>query len=75
MTWLRDPYEMLITIFYGKYVLKNDPSRHLMQSISPTLSLIIALLVALFGLTGFGIYTAFGPPSKRLDDPFDEHDD
>ena len=27
------------------------------------------------GLTGFGIYTAFGPPSKQLSDPFDDHDD
>ncbi|WP_320677506.1 photosystem II reaction center protein PsbN [Prochlorococcus sp. MIT 1300] len=46
-----------------------------MQTTSPALSLAIVLLVTLFGLTGFGIYTAFGPPSKRLDDPFDEHDD
>jgi PsbN protein len=26
-------------------------------------------------MTGFGIYTAFGPPSKQLTDPFDEHED
>ena len=26
-------------------------------------------------LTGYGIYMAFGPPSKELDDPFDDHDD
>ena len=26
-------------------------------------------------LTGFSIYTAFGPPSKELADPFDEHED
>ncbi|WP_273436756.1 photosystem II protein N, partial [Synechococcus sp. UW140] len=26
-------------------------------------------------LTGFGIYTAFGPPSKQLTDPFDDHED
>ena len=48
----------------------------LMQSSFPsTLPLVIALLIALFGLTGFGIYTSFGPPAKSLDDPFDEHDD
>ena len=46
-----------------------------MQTTSPALSLMIGLLVALFGLTGFGIYTSFGPPSKQLDDPFDEHED
>ncbi len=38
-------------------------------------SLSIALLAALFALTGVGVYTAFGPPSKELEDPFDEHED
>ena len=47
----------------------------LMESTSPALSVAIAVLVALFGLTGFGIYIAFGPPSRQLDDPFDDHDD
>ena len=42
---------------------------------SPALSVAIAVLVALLGLTGFGIYTAFGPPSRQLSDPFDDHDD
>ena len=47
----------------------------LMESTSPALSVSIAVLTALLGLTGFGIYTAFGPPSRQLDDPFDDHDD
>ena len=42
---------------------------------SPALSVAITVLVVLLALTGFGIYTAFGPPSKRLSDPFDDHDD
>jgi PsbN protein len=42
---------------------------------SPALSVAIAVLAVLMGLTGFGIYTAFGPPSKRLTDPFDDHED
>jgi PsbN protein len=42
---------------------------------SPALNVALAVLVALLGLTGFGIYTAFGPPSKQLTDPFDDHDD
>ena len=42
---------------------------------SPALSVAIAVLAVLLGLTGFGIYTAFGPPSKRLTDPFDDHED
>ncbi|MEC9452672.1 MAG: photosystem II protein N, partial [Cyanobacteriota bacterium] len=24
---------------------------------------------------GYGLYTAFGPPSKELEDPFEEHED
>ena len=47
-----------------------DPS-----SPSPALSVALAVLAVLLGLTGFGIYTAFGPPSKRLTDPFDDHED
>ena len=31
-----------------------------------------ALLVA---ITGFSIYTAFGPPSADLGDPFEDHED
>ena len=50
-------------------------SRDVMESSSPALSVAIAVLTALLGLTGFGVYTAFGPPSKRLDDPFDDHED
>ena len=48
-----------------------DPS----TSSSPALNVAITVLVVLLGLTGFGIYTAFGPPSKQLSDPFDDHDD
>jgi PsbN protein len=48
-----------------------DPS----TSNSPALSVAIAVLAVLLGLTGFGVYTAFGPPSKQLSDPFDDHDD
>lgn len=44
-------------------------------SSSPALNVAIAVLVVLLGLTGFGIYMAFGPPSKGLTDPFDDHDD
>ena len=46
-----------------------------MESTSPALSVAIAVLVALLGLTGFGVYIAFGPPSRQLDDPFHDHDD
>jgi len=42
---------------------------------SPALSVAITVLTVLLALTGFGIYTAFGPPSKQLTDPFDDHED
>jgi PsbN protein len=42
---------------------------------SPALSVALAVLAVLLALTGFGIYTAFGPPSKRLADPFEDHED
>lgn len=48
-----------------------DPS----TTTSPALSVAIAVLAVLLGLTGFGVYTAFGPPSKGLTDPFDDHED
>ena len=46
-----------------------------METTSPALSVAIGVLAVLFGLTGFGVYQAFGPPSKGLEDPFDDHDD
>ena len=42
---------------------------------SPALSVALTVLAVLLSLTGFGIYPAFGPPSKQLTDPFDEHED
>ena len=33
---------------------------------------IVAILVA---ITGYSIYTAFGPPSAELGDPFEDHED
>jgi PsbN protein len=29
----------------------------------------------LMSLTGYSIYIGFGPPSKQLRDPFEEHED
>ena len=50
-------------------------ARDVMETSSPALSVAIGVLAVLFGLTGFGVYQAFGPPSKGLDDPFDDHED
>jgi PsbN protein len=35
----------------------------------------ITIGVFLVGITGLTVYTAFGPPSKSLDDPFEDHED
>jgi len=49
--------------------------KNLMETTSPALSVAMGVLAVLFGLTGFGVYQSFGPPSRGLDDPFDDHDD
>lgn len=41
----------------------------------PATVLIIAISVVVIGITAFSIYTAFGPPSAELTDPFEEHED
>jgi PsbN protein len=41
----------------------------------PATSLIIGVAVFLICITAFGIYTAFGPPSKELQDPYEMHED
>ena len=47
----------------------------LSSSPDPALSIGISLLVVLMGLTGFGLFRAFGPKSTKLTDPWDDHDD
>lgn len=37
--------------------------------------LIIFIASLLFGVTGYSMYTAFGPGSKDLRDPFEDHED
>nr|YP_010443760.1 photosystem II protein N [Vacuolaria virescens]UTE94647.1 photosystem II protein N [Vacuolaria virescens] len=41
-----------------------------------TSTLLIIFVSSLFlGITLYSIYTAFGPTSKNLRDPFEEHED
>ncbi|CAK0868404.1 unnamed protein product [Prorocentrum cordatum] len=42
------------------------------SEVIPLLSFISSIFL---GITGYSIYTAFGPPSEDLRDPFEEHDD
>ena len=41
----------------------------------PQGQLVAIILILLFFITGYGVYMAFGSPSKNLIDPWDEHDD
>lgn len=35
----------------------------------------IAIGAIVVAITAYAIYTAFGPPSAQLDDPFEDHED
>jgi PsbN protein len=37
--------------------------------------LIISVGSLLVAFTVFAVYTAFGPPSKQLSDPYEDHED
>ncbi|MEA5506738.1 photosystem II reaction center protein PsbN [Halotia branconii] len=41
----------------------------------PAIVLSISVGIALVAITAFAIYTSFGPPSKQLADPFEDHED
>ena len=41
----------------------------------PAIVLSISIGAILVAVTGFSIYTAFGPPSADLGDPFEDHED
>ncbi|HAA28012.1 MAG TPA: photosystem II reaction center protein PsbN [Oculatellaceae cyanobacterium] len=41
----------------------------------PATVLSISIGVLVVAVTGFSIYTAFGPPSAELSDPFEDHED
>ncbi|BBD66922.1 MULTISPECIES: photosystem II reaction center protein PsbN [Nostoc] len=41
----------------------------------PAIVLSISVAAVVIAITGISIYTSFGPPSKQLNDPFDDHED
>jgi PsbN protein len=45
------------------------------QSIEPATAAVVAIGVFLLGITILSIYTSFGPPSRELSDPFEDHED
>jgi len=46
-----------------------------MNYMEPATVLSISIGIMVVAITGFSIYTAFGPPSKELADPFEDHED
>ena len=40
-----------------------------------TVKILIVFSSLLLGVTGYSVYSAFGPGSKSLTDPFEEHED
>ena len=38
------------------------------------MNLIVIICITMVVMTSYGIYLSFGPPSKELDDTFDEHE-
>ncbi len=58
-TWERQPL-----INHGNY-----------PGLPPEGQIVVIILALLLFITGYGLYTAFGPPNKELTDPWDEHDD
>lgn len=42
---------------------------------TPSTALIVAIAVTVLCITAFAVFTAFGPPAKELQDPFDMHED
>ncbi|MEA5621002.1 photosystem II reaction center protein PsbN [Cronbergia sp. UHCC 0137] len=45
------------------------------MDLEPAIVIGISVGAALVAITGMAIYTSFGPPSKQLDDPFEDHED
>jgi PsbN protein len=45
------------------------------QSMEPATAAVVAIGVFVLGITILSIYTSFGPPSRELSDPFEDHED
>jgi PsbN protein len=41
----------------------------------PALLAVVFIASLLLSVTAYSLYVGFGPPSKSLRDPFDEHED
>ncbi|MGL5084060.1 MAG: photosystem II reaction center protein PsbN [Microcoleaceae cyanobacterium] len=41
----------------------------------PAIALNISIAAVVVSITAYAIYTAFGPPSAELSDPYEDHED
>ena len=69
--------KMKLTIIYGacriNVTKQYTPLNSTMESSALFYTLFLWCL--LLSITGYSIYVGFGPPSKELRDPFEEHED
>ena len=57
-------------------MIYNTKALILILYIMETATIIVIFVSSLLlGITAYSIYTAFGPTSKNLRDPFEEHED
>gem|GEM_PF-651295 len=56
-------------------IIDEDDSYFISLYMDQTTTIIIGIAVLTVGLTVLSIYTAFGPPSASLGDPFEDHED
>jgi PsbN protein len=45
------------------------------MDLDPAFTITISVAVVVVAITAAAIYTSFGPPSKTLSDPFEDHED
>ncbi len=46
-----------------------------LSNLEPATVMILSVSVVIVAVTVMSIYLSFGPPSKQLADPFDDHED
>jgi PsbN protein len=46
-----------------------------LSNLEPATVMILSVSVVIVAVTAMSIYLSFGPPSKQLADPFDDHED
>lgn len=57
------------------YNVRTLVQKYYKQNMETATVIVIFVSSLLLGITTYSIYTAFGPASKNLRDPFEEHED